>query len=241
MCLAVEKIITKQELAIKSLHKKPTLPTYIQGYSLLGDGRLVMALDPVELVSQAWSRFNEASSNKSFSQQISLNNSSTLSWSAEIEEPKLLFDTESRERLLNSSIGLNSTLALQNRAILIVEDSLTQRKLLASMLEKAGCSVFQAGEGHEALKQLRQHPEIELIICDIEMPVMNGFEFLYAYQQDSTLSPVDVVMLTSRSGKKHRQMGFKLGAKAYLTKPYSEQELLSVLSDLITQKTLTLR
>lgn len=233
LCLAVEKIITKQELAIKSLHKKPTLPSYIQGYSILGDGRLVMALDPVELVSQVWSRFDEASSNKSFSQQISLNNSPTLSWSAEIEEPRLLFDPKSSDRLFNSSIGLNSTLALQNKAILIVDDSLTQRKLLTSMLEKAGCFVFQAGEGQAALRQLRQHPEIELIICDIEMPVMNGFEFLYAYHQDSTLSPVDVVMLTSRSGKKHRQMGFKLGAKAYLTKPYSEQELLSLLSDLI--------
>ena len=64
---------------------------------------------------------------------------------------------------------------------------------------------------------------------------MNGFEFLYTYRQDSTLTQVDVIMLTTRSGYKHRQMSFELGARAYLTKPYSEQELLNLLSDAISQ------
>ena len=66
---------------------------------------------------------------------------------------------------------------------------------------------------------------------------MNGFEFLYAYRRNATLSQVDVIILTSRSGYKHRQMSFELGARAYLTKPYSEQELLSLISDLISQPT----
>ena len=104
------------------------------------------------------------------------------------------------------------------------------------MLEKAGCYVLQAADGQEALTKLSEHPEIKLIICDIEMPTMNGFEFLYTYRQDSTLSQVEVIMLTSRSGHKHRQMAFELGARAYLTKPYSEQELLSLLSDALSQQ-----
>lgn len=253
LCLEVEQIITKKELAIKSLHPKPTLSSYIQGYSVLSDSRLVMAIDPLELVSQVWSKFEKATSGKGFSQKSNLDSSferitipnsiaisSPLNISAEIEQPRLMANIETSDRLLSPSTSLNSTLALQGKSILIIEDSLTQRRLLTLMLQKAGCSVFQAGDGQEALNQLHQHLEVELVICDIEMPVMNGFEFLYAYYNDSTLSPVDVVMLTSRSSDKHRQMGFKLGAKAYLTKPYSEQELLSLLSDLITQKTLTL-
>ena len=234
LCLEVEQILTKQELAIKSLSKKPTLPSYIQGYSVLGDGRLVMALDPLELVSQTWSIFDSSRQAKILPKPIAVP-SSRLSLSAEIEQSILPSSSNSSDRLLNPSDRLKSTLALQGQSILIIDDSPTQRKLLVLILEKAGCYVLQAGDGQEALNQLRQHPEIKLIICDIEMPGMNGFEFLYTYRQDSTLSQVDVIMLTSRSGHKHRQMSFELGARAYLTKPFSKQELLNLLSDLISQ------
>ena len=236
LCLEVEQIVTKQELAIKSLSKKPTLPSYIQGYSVLSDGRLVMALDPLELVSQTWSTFDSSRQARILPDPIAVP-SSPLSLSAEIEQPSLPTSTNSSDRLLSPSGSLNSTLALQGQSILIVDDSPTQRKLLVLTLEKAGCYVLQAGDGQEALTQLRQHPEIKIIICDIEMPKVNGFEFLYAYRQDANLSPVDAIVLTSRSGLKHRQMAFELGARAYLTKPYSEQKLLSLLSDLISQKT----
>ena len=234
LCLEVEQILTKQELAIKSLSKKPTLPSYIQGYSVLGDGRLVMALDPLELVSQTWSIFDSSRQAKILPKPIAVP-SSRLSLSAEIEQSILPSSSNSSDRLLNPSDSLKSTLALQGQSILIVDDSPTQRKLLVLILEKAGCYVLQAGDGEEALNQLRQHPEIKLIICDIEMSGMNGFEFLYTYRQDSTLSQVDVIMLTSRSGHKHRQMSFELGARAYLTKPFSKQLLLSLISDIISQ------
>ncbi|MDJ0576739.1 MAG: hybrid sensor histidine kinase/response regulator [Xenococcaceae cyanobacterium MO_234.B1] len=235
LCLEVEQIVTKQKLAIKSLSKKPTLPSYIQGYSVLSDGCLVMALDPLELVNQTWNTFDSSRQARIWSEPIAVP-SSPLSLSAEIEQPVLPPRVKSAQ-LLSSSGSLKSTLALQGQSILIVDDSLTQRKLLVLTLEKAGCYVLQAGDGQEALAQLRQHPEIKLIICDIEMPRMNGFEFLYAYRRNATLSQVDVIILTSRSGYKHRQMSFELGARAYLTKPYSEQELLSLISDLISQPT----
>ncbi len=224
LCLEVEKIITQQELVIKSLSRKSPLPSYIQGYSVLSEGHLVMALDPLELVSQTWGN--------TYPSTVP---ASPLSLSAEIEQPLLPSTINSSDQLRSSSDSPKSNLALQGQSILIVDDSLTQRKLLVLTLEKAGCYVLQAGDGQEALAQLRQHPEIKLIICDIEMPGMNGFEFLYAYHQDTTLSKADVIILTSRSGYKHRQMSFELGAKAYLTKPYSEQELLNLISQSISQ------
>ncbi len=238
LCLEVEQIVTQQELAIKSFSKKPSLPSYIQGYSVLGDGRLVMALDPLELVSQTWNKFDYGTPFKPGSILAGRSNAdSILSLSAEIEQPILPSRVKPSNQLPSSSDNLKSNLPLQGQSILIVEDSVTQRKLLVLTLEKAGCLTIQAGDGQEALIQLRRHPEIKLIICDIEMPRMNGFEFLYAYRQDPSLSQVDVIMLTTRSGYKHRQMSIELGAKAYLTKPYSEQELLNLLSDLISQST----
>ncbi|VEP13416.1 CheA signal transduction histidine kinase [Hyella patelloides LEGE 07179] len=236
LCLEVEQIVTKQEFAIKSLGKKPTLPSYIQGYSVLSNSRLVMVLDPLELVNQTWSQFNSSRQARILPESITVS-TSPLNWSAEIEQSSLPTSNSSSDRLLSPSGSLNSTLALQGQSILIVDDSPTQRKLLVLMLEKAGCSVLQAEDGQEALTQLRQHSEIKIIICDIEMPKVNGFEFLHAYHQDANLSPVDTIVLTSRSSLKHRQMAFELGARAYLTKPYSEQKLLSLLSDLISQKT----
>ncbi|MDJ0635969.1 MAG: response regulator [Xenococcaceae cyanobacterium MO_188.B29] len=235
LCLEVEQIDTKQELAIKSFSKKPTLPSYIQGYSILSAGGLVMALDPLELVKQNWSKFESSQPTKILPDSVNPS-SSQLNLHAEIEQPILPPSLTLGDRLLSPYSGFQSTLALQGQTILIIDDSPTQRKLLLLMLEKAGCYVLQAADGQEALTKLSEHPEIKLIICDIEMPTMNGFEFLYTYRQDSTSSQVEVIMLTSRSGHKHRQMAFELGARAYLTKPYSEQELLSLISDALSQQ-----
>lgn len=74
-----------------------------------------------------------------------------------------------------------------------------------------------------------------MAICDVEMPRMNGFEFLSQCRQHPTLSQVPIVILTSRSSDKYRHIAFELGANGYLTKPYSEQELLTALSGLLHQ------
>jgi chemotaxis protein histidine kinase CheA/ActR/RegA family two-component response regulator len=248
LCLEVEEILTEQELVIKSLSRKPIVPSYIQGYSVLSDGRLTLAIDPLELVSQTWNQTPTFGQAKILPEAIATPPSrpSLLAQSQQLFLPASASpnpqSTPSNQSQLpaiadNSAISRqSSTLAIQGQSVLIVDDSATQRKLLVLTLEKAGYSVLQAGDGQEALAKLRQHSAVKLIICDIEMPRMNGFEFLYACRQDSTLSAVDVIMLTSRSNPKHRQMAFDLGAKAYLTKPCSEQDLLSLLSNLISQK-----
>ncbi|MEO1148574.1 MAG: hybrid sensor histidine kinase/response regulator, partial [Cyanobacteria bacterium J06638_22] len=111
--------------------------------------------------------------------------------------------------------------------ILIVDDAATMRQMLTLTLEKAGYQVIQARDGREALEQLHQHPQIRLVICDIEMPAMNGFEFLTHRRQTPTLLNIPVIMLTSRSGEKHRKLALHLGATHYFTKPYIEQQFLA--------------
>jgi CheY-like chemotaxis protein len=119
-----------------------------------------------------------------------------------------------------------------------VDDSITVRQTLVLTLQKAGYQVLQAKDGYEAIEQLKHHTDIQLVICDIEMPRMNGFEFLKHRQQDRVLADIPVVMLTSRSASKHRLIASELGATGYLTKPYLEHELLAMVTDVIEENKL---
>jgi chemotaxis family two-component system sensor histidine kinase/response regulator PixL len=120
-----------------------------------------------------------------------------------------------------------------NATILVVDDSLTTRQTLASVLQKAGYRTLQARDGREAVEQLAQSPEIQAIFCDIEMPRMNGFEFLNACRQEYSKDILPVIMLSSRSNEKHRQVAKYMGANEYLTKPFMEPELLSTLKTVL--------
>ena len=123
--------------------------------------------------------------------------------------------------------------------ILIVDDSTGLRRTLAMSLQKAGYRVLQARDGHEALEQLRQSSKVQMIICDIEMPNMNGFEFLGQRRQDPRLSKIPIAMLTSRSSEKHQRLAMHLGANAYFTKPYIEQKFIQSIHNLVGDKSLS--
>ncbi|WP_244351046.1 response regulator [Thermostichus vulcanus] len=110
------------------------------------------------------------------------------------------------------------------------------RQTLARQLERAGYEVVQARDGQEALAQLEQQQPADLILCDVEMPRMNGFEFLNQRRKVSHLAGIPVVMLTSRSGQKHRRLAMQLGANAYLTKPCLEYELLNQVEALLPSR-----
>jgi CheY-like chemotaxis protein len=107
---------------------------------------------------------------------------------------------------------------------------------LTLTLQTAGYQVLQAKDGYEALEQLRVHTGVELVICDIEMPRMNGFEFLKHRQQDSALGTIPVIILTSRSGEKHRLIATELGATSYITKPFLEHQLLGTVNNVMETK-----
>jgi chemotaxis family two-component system sensor histidine kinase/response regulator PixL len=113
--------------------------------------------------------------------------------------------------------------------ILVVDDSLTARETLTLTLQKFGYQVIKANDGREAMEKLRQEPNIKAVFCDVEMPNMNGFEFLSASRKEYAAQTLPIIMLTSRSGDKHRGIAKLLGANDYLTKPYLEQELLKTL------------
>jgi two-component system, chemotaxis family, sensor histidine kinase and response regulator PixL len=123
---------------------------------------------------------------------------------------------------------------IQSDTLLIVDDSIALRQTLALTLQKAGFRVLQAKDGLEAIEQLEKNSTIQLVVCDIEMPNMNGFEFLTARRQNPNLNKTPVIMLTSRSSDKHRRLAMHLGASSYFTKPYLEREFITAIKNTLT-------
>ena len=118
--------------------------------------------------------------------------------------------------------------------VLIVDDSINVRRFLALTLERSGYRVEQAKDGQDAVDKLENGLAVSAVICDIEMPRLDGFGVLNRLRSNASLRHLPVALLTSRSGDKYRKLATSLGAAAYLTKPYSEQDLLKTLQNMLT-------
>lgn len=117
--------------------------------------------------------------------------------------------------------------------ILIVDDSINVRRFLSLTLEKAGYRVEEAQDGEEGVTKLLSGLPIKAVICDVDMPRLDGYGLLARVKSNSAFKNLPIMMLTSRSGDKDRQIASSLGAKAYFTKPYNEQELIQTLKQLL--------
>ncbi len=125
------------------------------------------------------------------------------------------------------------TVEIRESMVLIVDDSITVRELLSLTFKRAGYRVEQARDGQEAWDKLRAGLPCDIVFCDIEMPRMDGLEFLSRIQKDPALSKVPVAMLTSRGSDRHRQIASQLGASGYFIKPYLEEALLDAAKRMI--------
>ena len=133
-----------------------------------------------------------------------------------------------------SSQKLTETKPLStSKTILVVDDSINIRRYLSLTLEQAGYRVEQAKDGQEAVDKLLAGLSVQAVICDLEMPRLDGYGVLEEIKGRPKFAELPIAMLTSRSNEKHRQLAMNLGASAYFTKPYNEQELLSKLAELI--------
>jgi chemosensory pili system protein ChpA (sensor histidine kinase/response regulator) len=113
--------------------------------------------------------------------------------------------------------------------VLVVDDSLTVRRVTERMLLREGYRVMLAKDGLDALEQLaKERPAI--VLSDIEMPRMDGFDLVRNLRADARLSDLPVIMITSRIAQKHRDYAAQLGVEHYLGKPYSEEDLLALIA-----------
>jgi two-component system, chemotaxis family, sensor histidine kinase and response regulator PixL len=120
--------------------------------------------------------------------------------------------------------------------ILVVDDSINVRRYLSLTLEKVGYRVEQAKDGREAVEKLLSGLAVDAVICDIEMPRLDGYGVLEEIKERSQFANLPIAMLTSRNNEKHRKLAMNLGAAAYFSKPYNEQELLDKLAELLTMR-----
>ncbi|MBU8975463.1 Hpt domain-containing protein [Lysobacter sp. MMG2] len=116
--------------------------------------------------------------------------------------------------------------------VMVVDDSVTMRKVTGRVLERHNFEVMTAKDGIDALERMAERVP-DLMLLDIEMPRMDGYELATAMKGDSRLRGVPIVMITSRTGDKHRQRAFEIGVERYLGKPYQEPELVRNVYELL--------
>jgi chemosensory pili system protein ChpA (sensor histidine kinase/response regulator) len=117
--------------------------------------------------------------------------------------------------------------------ILIADDSVYMRQSVRQILERVGYSLYEAHDGVEALEQILEQPP-DLLLLDIEMPNLNGFDLLTIIRANPLLSKLKTILLTSRSSDKHRQHALDLGARAFLTKPCPPDVLLEAVQSVLS-------
>ena len=118
------------------------------------------------------------------------------------------------------------------RTIMVVDDSITIRKVTARMLERNGINVILAKDGIDATNQLID-TKPDLMLLDIEMPRMDGFELASYIRNDERLKDLPIIMITSRTGEKHKEKAMEIGVDQYLGKPYQEEELLKNINQIL--------
>ncbi|AUT00343.1 hybrid sensor histidine kinase/response regulator [Nostoc sp. CENA543] len=210
VAIQVDRCWGEQEVAIRQVEGNIPLPPGFSNCTILGDGRVVSLVNTNELLY--W-----IANHQSTSRNHSLP-------STRLKTPFLFFHSSQPPAPDRESKG----------TILIIDDSMNVRRFLALTLEKGGYQVEQAKDGQDAWEKLSNGLQVEGIICDIEMPRLDGYGFLDKVNSNSTTKNIPVVMLTSRSSNKHKQMAMQLGARAYFSKPYNEQELLRTLEEIIS-------
>jgi CheY-like chemotaxis protein len=116
------------------------------------------------------------------------------------------------------------------RRILLVDDSVSVRRFVGHMLQKAGFEVLTANDGAEALERLGD-TTVDVVVTDLEMPRLNGYELIEDLRRRASTREVPVVVLTTRAGEKHWALARRLGVRHYVTKPVDEQAFVQLVAD----------
>jgi chemosensory pili system protein ChpA (sensor histidine kinase/response regulator) len=141
---------------------------------------------------------------------------------------------EARLEYAQAAAESPAVLPALGRSIMVVDDSLTVRRVTQRLLEREGYRVLLAKDGVDALEQLQESTP-DLMLVDIEMPRMDGFDLTRNVRGDERTKHIPIIMITSRSADKHRNVALELGVNAYFGKPYQEAVLLEAIGGLIAQ------
>jgi len=209
--LVVEEVLGKDEIVIKNLGEYLRRVKLFPGTTIAPDGSLILLIDLNRMVA------------------TEPNERRTLQASA----------TAARIFAPGSTAVAHGTIPAEaidriehERVIVVADDSISVRKFVGRMLEKNGYRVKLAADGLEAAELVAQHG-CHLVITDLEMPRMTGYELMVQLRQSPSTRRIPVMVVTSRAGAKHRDRAIKEGAAGFLTKPVQEDQLLAAVEQLI--------
>jgi chemosensory pili system protein ChpA (sensor histidine kinase/response regulator) len=190
----VDAIIGNREVVVKTIGPQLSRLAGVAGATVLGNGQVVLILNPVQLVHREQSAAEAARPAPTI-----------------VPPSELMVDQRSGAAL-----------------VMVVDDSLTVRKITGRMLVREGYEVASAKDGVDALQQLQDiHPAC--ILLDVEMPRMDGFEFARNVRADAATKDIPIIMITSRTADKHRSHAIEIGVNEYMGKPYQEDQLLALI------------
>lgn len=119
------------------------------------------------------------------------------------------------------------------KRIMVIDDSAVFRKVVSMNLKSAGYEIVEAGDGLDALNKLKTVESVNLILCDVNMPNMDGLTFVSKVRTEENFRFIPIIMLTTESQEDKKRRGLESGAKAWLVKPFSPEQLLAAVSKLI--------
>ena len=214
IAIAIGAIIEERQLIIKPFDSTVKVPSYLTGCTILGTGQVVPVLVPDNL--QILLRENIAKQNKNTLKKSNSKSNQTTD----------LNQGQNQDRNTNQNTV---------KTILIAEDSIATRNMLEQILKQLDFEVIACRDGQEALDMLiRTQGKITMVISDVEMPRLNGFNLLQTIRSEENWTKIPVVMLTSRTGDRHRTKAISLGANGYLSKPIVVGELIDCLGELLS-------
>jgi chemosensory pili system protein ChpA (sensor histidine kinase/response regulator) len=207
----VEEVIRKDEIVIKSLGEYLRNVKLFPGATIAPDGSLILLIDVNRLVAGESIERRPLMTNATAARIFAPGAAAVAAG----EIPEAAIEPVKAEKV-----------------VILADDSISVRKFVGRMLEKAGYRVRLAGDGLEALEIALQH-RCDLIITDLEMPRTNGYELMMHLRQNPETRNIPVMVVTSRAGAKHRERAMKEGAAGFLTKPVQDEQLIAAVSELI--------
>lgn len=206
----VDEVIGNREVVVKHIGPHLARLEGIAGATTLGDGEIVLIYNPVVLTQ----RFEREAAARSLTDQ------ETTGAVAELH----------RDGSTDAVPGLAT-----QPIVMVVDDSLTVRKVTQRLLTRSGYQAVLARDGVDALRQLQEITP-DAMLVDIEMPHMDGFDLTRNVRADERIGATPIIMITSRTADKHRRYAAEIGVNVYLGKPYNEEELLQHLRNLIGER-----
>jgi chemosensory pili system protein ChpA (sensor histidine kinase/response regulator) len=199
----VDEVLGNQEVVVKNLGPQLARLPGLAGMTVLASGAVVLIYNPVALTNVYGEQARQLSADRA--------------------QPEIL----ERSGLGRPAGEPGAAAAPQIPLILVVDDSITVRRVTQRLLQREGYRVSMAADGLQALERLAEEKPT-VVLSDIEMPRMDGFDLARNIRGDARTAKLPIIMITSRIAEKHRDHAKELGVDHYLGKPYSEEELLSL-------------